>query len=183
MKIILASASPRRQELLKTAGFSFEVIPANIDETPDPSHTPAQLVCSLAEQKCEAVYYTRPKEIVIGADTIVAIDGLILGKPSDEAEAFVMLKRLQGRSHTVYTGVCIKSLQKKLSFVESTEVYMRTLSDEEICEYIATGDPMDKAGSYGIQARGAALIERVEGDYFAVVGLPLCRLSLVLKEF
>jgi len=183
MKLILASASPRRQELLKTAGFNFEVVPANIDETPDPSHTPEELVRNLAEQKCQAVYDALQREIVIGADTTVAIDGLILGKPSDEAEAFTMLKRLQGRPHIVYTGVCIKNLQKSLSFVENTKVYMRALSDEEIYEYIATGEPMDKAGAYGIQERGATLIEWVEGDYFTVVGLPLCRLSLALKEF
>ena len=183
MKIILASASPRRQELLKLAGFSFEVIPANIDETPDPSYAPKQLVCTLAEQKCEFIHNTMPNEIVLGADTIVVIDGLILGKPSDEAEAFGMLKRLQGRQHTVYTGVNIRSLQKSVSFVESTKVYMRSLSDKEIYEYIATKEPMDKAGSYGIQERGATLIERIEGDYFTVVGLPLCRLSLALKEF
>jgi len=183
MKLILASASPRRQELLKTAGFNFEVIPANIDETPNPSHTPEQLVRSLAEQKCEAIHNTMPKEIVIGADTVVVIDGLILGKPSNKAEAFDMLKRLQGHPHIVYTGVSIRSPQKYVSFVESTKVYMRALSDEEIHEYIATGEPMDKAGSYGIQERGATLIERVEGDYFTVVGLPLCRLSLALKEF
>jgi len=183
MKLILASASPRRQQLLKTAGFSFEVIPANIDETPNPSHTPEQLVHTLAEQKCMAVYNKMPNTIVIGADTIVVIDGIILGKPSNEAEVFAMLKRLQGRPHIVYTGVCICGTQKSVTFSESTKVYMRSLSDEEIYEYIATGEPMDKAGSYGIQERGATLIERVEGDYFTVVGLPLCRLSQELKEF
>jgi len=183
MKIILASASPRRQVLLANAGFDFETIPADIDETPDPSLNPEQLVASLAEQKCQAVFNIMPDGLVIGADTVVAIDGLILGKPSSKAEAFEMLKRLQGRQHTVYTGVNIKNANKSYTFVESTKVYMRSLNDDEINNYIATGEPMDKAGSYGIQERGATLIEKIEGDYFTVVGLPLCRLSLVLKGF
>jgi len=179
MRIILASGSPRRRELLAMAGFSFEVINADVDETADPSLTPAELVAHLSEKKAAAI---SEDAVVIGADTVVAIDGLILGKPKNDDDAFAMLKRLQGRAHTVYTGVTVTSSLFKQGFVESTKVFMRSLSDEEIREYIATGEPRDKAGSYGIQERGAVLIERVEGDYFTVVGLPLCRLALVLRD-
>jgi len=194
MNIILASGSPRRRELLDMAGFSFEIIPADVDETADPALSPDQLVAHLSEKKA---FHTRDMlkrqkaqnkhdaAVVIGADTVVAIDDLILGKPKDEDDAFDMLSRLQGRAHTVFTGVTVTACKadKTLTFVESTKVFMRTLTESEIRAYMATGEPFDKAGAYGIQEKGAVLIERVEGDYFTVVGLPLCRLSLILNEF
>ncbi|MCL2398413.1 MAG: Maf family protein [Defluviitaleaceae bacterium] len=187
MKIILASGSPRRRELLDMAGFSFEVIPANVDETADPALSPDQLVTALSEKKAYHIQESLKEDaIIIGADTIVAIDGLILGKPDNKDDAFDMLMRLQGRPHTVFTGVTVLCLNnqklKQKTFVESTKVFMRSLSQEEINDYIATGEPFDKAGAYGIQEKGALLIERVEGDYFTVVGLPLCRLGMVLKS-
>jgi len=187
MKIILASGSPRRRELLAMAGFSFDVIPADVDETADPALSPGQLVAHLAEKKALHIRDMNQGQdaVVIGADTVVAIDGLILGKPKDEADAFDMLSRLQGRPHTVFTGVTAASCKtdKIQTFVESTKVFMRALADDEIRAYMATGEPFDKAGAYGIQEKGAVLIARVEGDYFTVVGLPLCRLNLTLREF
>lgn len=179
MKIILASGSPRRRELLTLIGYEFEVIPADVDETADPRLTPGELVAALSEKKALAI--RDDTALVIGADTVVAIDGLILGKPQDDRDAFDMLSRLQGRDHVVYTGVTVVSPGFCETFVERTKVFMRSLSDPEIWEYIATGEPRDKAGAYGIQERGAVLIERVEGDYFTVVGLPLCRLDMVVK--
>ena len=184
MKIILASGSPRRRELLAMAGYTFEVIPADVDETADPALSPAELVAMLAEKKASAITIdnSASNAIIIGSDTVVAIDNLILGKPKDDADAFAMLSRLQGRAHTVYTGVTVITPAGRRTFVESTKVFMRALTDEEINDYIQTGEPRDKAGAYGIQERGAVLIERVEGDYFTVVGLPLCRLSVTIKE-
>jgi len=187
MKIILASGSPRRRELLDMVGISFEVIPADVDETADPALLPDQLVAHLAEKKALHVSHMIKDQqaVVIGADTIVAIDGFILGKPKDEADAFDMLSRLQGRPHQVFTGVTVASCDGKRceTFVESTKVFMRKLTEAEIRAYMDTGEPFDKAGAYGIQEKGAVLIERVEGDYFTVVGLPLCRLNLTLREF
>ena len=185
MKMILASGSPRRRELLAMAGFDFEVIPADVDETADPALAPGELVAVLSEKKAAHVAsIINEAAVIVGADTVVAIDGLILGKPKDETDAFNMLSRLQGRWHVVYTGVTVifpSSPSSSKTFVENTRVFMRILSDEEIRSYIATGEPMDKAGAYGIQERGAVLIERIEGDYFTVVGLPLCRLYWTLK--
>lgn len=193
MKLILASASPRRRELLSMAGFDFEVVPADVDEEADPALSPDQLVAFLSEKKALHIFnsFVGQDAIIVGADTVVAIDGLILGKPSNSAAAFDMLSRLQGRQHKVFTGVSLisckertaKGTAKTKTFVESTKVFMRSLSSNEIQDYIATGEPLDKAGSYGIQERGALLIERLEGDYFTVVGLPLCRFNLALQEF
>jgi len=187
MKTILASNSPRRRELLASIAVcqNFEVIPANVDETADPALSPEQLVHHLAEKKALHIWETlaHPADtVIIGADTIVAIDGLILGKPKDADDAFDMLLRLSGRVHTVFTGVSLISAGKRKTFTESTKVFFRNMQTEEIREYIATGEPFDKAGSYGIQGRGAVFIERVEGDYFTIVGLPLCRLNLALRE-
>ncbi|MCL2421100.1 MAG: Maf family protein [Defluviitaleaceae bacterium] len=186
-KIILASGSPRRRELLAMVGFDFEVMPADVDETVDPGIPPNKLVVNLAIKKALHVRNKLKGDnaVVIGADTVVAIDDLILGKPKDEADAFDMLSRLQGRAHTVYTGVAVASCveDKMTTFVESTEVFMRPLGEKEIRWYMSTGEPFDKAGAYGIQEKGAVLIERVEGDYFTVVGLPLCRLNLTLGDF
>lgn len=181
-KIILASGSPRRRQLLDMAGFDFEVIPANVDESADPLLGPEELVAALSEKKALALDIKNA--VIIGADTVVAIDGLILGKPKDEEDAYNMLSRLQGRMHVVYTGVTVVAAAKSSTdiktFVESTKVFMRPLTEGEIHAYISTGEPLDKAGAYGIQERGAVLIERIEGDYFTVVGLPLCRLNKLL---
>jgi len=181
MKIILASGSPRRRELLATAGFDFEVVPADVDETNERAADSHQLVAALSEKKAKHVWERLRDYIIVGADTVVDIDGLILGKPVNEDDAFDMLSRLQGREHMVFTGVTVISPKGQKTFVENTKVFMRSLSEQEIRGYMATGEPFDKAGAYGIQGCGAVLIERVEGDYFTVVGLPLCRLNLVLK--
>ena len=187
MKIILASGSPRRRDLLAMAGFNFEVIPADVDETAEPGMPPDKLVAALSQKKARAI--DKNDAVIIGADTVVAIEKLILGKPLGEEDAFKMLSRLQGKIHTVFTGVTVifppssSEPQKSETFVESAKVFMRSLTDKQIKDYIATGEPLDKAGAYGIQERGAVLIERVEGDYFTVVGLPLCRLNMVLEKY
>ena len=187
MKIILASGSPRRKELMERAGFEFEIIPAGCEENAGPG--PArEVVESLGLQKAE---WVADKEkgnfegdtIVIGADTVVSLDDVILGKPKNEADAFSMLKNLSGREHEVYTGVAIVSVngQIKESFVVCTKVMFRSLTDNEINEYIATGEPLDKAGAYGIQGKGGAFVEKISGDYDNVVGLPITELVNRLK--
>ncbi|MCL1998303.1 MAG: Maf family protein [Turicibacter sp.] len=181
--IVLASASPRRIALFKMAGFEFTVLPADIDE--DINETdPVKMVAELSAKKAKAVQErVLPSMMIIGADTTVYIDGKILGKPASEQDAFGMLKLLQGRSHTVYTGVTVLKAAHEETFVESTAVTMSPLSDEEIWAYIATGEPMDKAGAYAIQDKGALLIEKIDGDFYNVVGLPLCRLNRKIKNF
>ena len=183
MKIILASASPRRQELLKYITPEFEVMPADVDETlPDgvPAEESAEF---LAVRKAVHIAQLCPDSIVIGSDTVVIIDDEILGKPADEADAECMLKKLSGRVHKVITGVCIACGNRTFSFSEATDVKFYKLSDEEIREYIATGDPMDKAGAYGIQSEGCVLVEKIDGDFFAVMGLPVARLKRAFKMF
>lgn len=191
--IILASASPRRSELLKRTGIDPEVIPSDIDEDlmiPDP----AELVAELSERKCTDVALRLlasgrelpDKTAVIGADTVVAAGGKILGKPADETEAFQMLKDLSGKVHEVLTGVFLifiegKKIVRTESFVETTRVRVSGLSDEEILDYIATGEPMDKAGAYGIQGYFSRYVEGIEGDYSNVVGLPVCRVYHAIR--
>ena len=181
MKIILASASPRRHDLMRQAGFEFETLVSNIDENISESD-PAELVKKLAQAKAAAAADTLDAEngdaIVIGADTIVYIDGEILGKPTDTAHAFKTLKKLSGRAHTVYTGLALLNTASGECevTVDTTDVYMRELSDTEINAYIDTGEPMDKAGAYGVQDRAGMFVRRIEGDFFTVVGLPLYRL-------
>lgn len=182
MKLILASASPRRREILKNAGYEFEVITADADETLPPDIAPEKAVKYLAELKNSAVAQNNDG-IIISADTVVAVEGKILGKPSDEKDAENMLKMLSGRTHSVFTGVCISLGNKKTVFCEKTDVTFFDLSEKEILDYIKTGEPMDKAGAYGIQGRGALLVEKINGDYFNVVGLPIARLSRALKDF
>ncbi len=181
--MILASASPRRKELLKYAVPEFEVIPADVDETV-PGHIPVKKSAEyLAVKKAEHIAELYPDSLVIGCDTVVIIDGEILGKPADETDAERMLKMLSGKTHSVVTGVCIISEDKRKSFSEETLVRFYPLTDEEIRGYIATGDPMDKAGAYGIQGEGCVLIEGISGDFFTVVGLPAARLKRELAEF
>lgn len=182
MKIILASASPRRRELLKYAVPEFDVVPADIDETL-PGDTPAEKSAEyLAVKKARHIAELYPDSLVIGSDTVVISEGEILGKPRDEADAARMLKKLSGKTHSVITGVCAVCGTKCESFSQETRVKFYPLSDDEIAAYIATGDPMDKAGAYGIQSGGCILAESIEGDFFNVVGLPVAGLKRLLDE-
>lgn len=181
-KIILASASPRRRELLAQAGFEFEVVSSDVDEVVDPSLTPDKLVMSLARQKAQAVAQNRTDCVVIGSDTVVVLDGKVLGKPRDEADAVRMLESLSGRKHEVYTGVCISFAGETHCFFERTSVNFCELDGEQIKAYVATGEPMDKAGAYGIQGKGCVLVEGIEGDYFNVVGFPVSRFCREYKK-
>lgn len=183
MAMILASQSPRRRELLGQIGFSFTVRPAKGEELAHPELTPAQLVEELARQKAlEVSAEAASDDVVVAADTVVAIDGKVLGKPHDKVHAAQMLSALSGREHTVYTGVAVKRGETLLVEHEATQVRFRPLTEREIDLYIQTGEPMDKAGSYGIQGYGALLVEGIRGDYFNVVGLPICRLGRMLAQ-
>ena len=184
-RIVLASSSPRRRELLTLIGIPHTVSPADIDETILPGETPAPHAERLARGKAALVAERMASDgeaVVIGADTIVVVDGDILGKPRDESSAAVMLRRLAARSHTVFTAVAVARGKRLVSGVESVDVTFRALTDEEITRYIATREPMDKAGAYGIQGYGATIVERIMGDYFAVMGLALGRLVRLLGE-
>jgi septum formation protein len=194
IKIILASKSPRRQELLASLGLEFDVIASKLPEVVTET-APEKVVEELSRQKAEDVYgiiksKTKEPLLVIGADTVVSVDGEILGKPKDEEDAFRMLKLLQGRTHQVYTGVTLVYDTQydenydiaKLTFNMCTDVTFYPVSDCEIREYISTGDPMDKAGAYGIQSGGARFVKEIRGDYNNVVGLPVSRLYQELKR-
>ena len=181
-RVVLGSSSPRRRELLALIGIPHEVIPADIDETEHPGEAPAAYVERLAREKAAAVARMAPGALVIGADTTVVIDGTILGKPSDEGHAARMLTRLSGRSHTVYTAVAVNRDGQVESEIEVVSVSMRPLSDDDVTAYIATREPMDKAGAYGIQGFGATIVERIDGDYFAVMGLSLVRLVRLMRR-
>ena len=172
-RLVLASASPRRQELLRNAGISFEVQATNIPEIPQDGEAPQVCAERLAHAKAEAVARERPDDFVLGADTIVLVDDQILGKPRDEADAARMLGLLSGRTHRVITGVCLIGPQFKVVRSETTSVTMNPLTDEDIRSYVATGEPMDKAGAYAIQGMASRWIPRIDGDYFNVVGLPV----------
>ncbi|HET7372524.1 MAG TPA: Maf family protein [Gemmatimonadaceae bacterium] len=173
-RVILASASPRRRELLRLIGIEHEVRPADIDERYLPDESPAAHAERLAREKASAI--DEDGAVTIGSDTIVVVDGDVLGKPRDRAHAHEMLKRLSGRSHVVMTGVAVRWQGRVASGLEQVGVTFRALGDDEIERYIDTGEPMDKAGAYGIQGFGATIVERVDGDYFAVMGLALNRL-------
>lgn len=183
MKVILASASPRRRELLAYIFDEFECIPADIDETV-PKGIPAERTAEyLAVEKASFIAKTHPNDLVIGCDTIVVCDGRVYGKPADKNEAELMLKTLSGRKHTVITGVCLLLDGRKESFSESTEVEFYPLSEKEITDYINTGKPMDKAGAYGIQDKELLPVRSITGDYFNVVGLPAARLKREAESF
>ena len=183
MKIILASGSPRRRELLKSPGLEFEVYKPDVDESIIDGESPSELCERLSRLKAQAGAEKFPDALVIAADTIVVIDDLILGKPKDRDDAFNMLKRLQGKWHEVITGITICMKGNILSHDEHTRVKFRELSDSEIHAYVSTGECDDKAGAYAVQGYGSLLVERIEGDYVNVVGLPLCRLGKMLREF
>ncbi|MDN5331655.1 MAG: nucleoside triphosphate pyrophosphatase [Tepidanaerobacteraceae bacterium] len=184
-RLILASASPRRRDLLKQVGLDFEIIPSLVDETVPPGVTPDIAAVRLAEKKAIDVAHRSKDGIVIAADTIVALDDSILGKPKDEEEARKMLESLSGRWHRVFTGIAVVdcSSLEKVTDCEQSRVKFKKLSSSEIENYIKTGEPMDKAGAYGIQGKGALLVEKIEGCYYNIVGLPLFRLSLALSHF
>ena len=182
MRIILASASPRRRELLELLRVQrLEIIPARSEEEPHPELSPAELVRELSRAKAAEVAEGNADAIVIGADTVVSVDGAVLGKPVDEDDAKRMLTLLSARSHEVFTGVTVMKNGAAQSFVERTVVNFREISADEMNAYVATGEPMDKAGAYGIQGLGSLFVEGIEGDFFNVMGLPLCRLGLILK--
>lgn len=182
MAIILASQSPRRKELLGQMGLSFSVCVADIDESMDASIPVAEAVGDLSCRKAMAVACGQA-DVVIAADTVVVIDGCVLGKPHSEEEAKEMLRRLSGRTHEVMTGVTVRDESHRETFTEITKVTFRNLSDAEISAYVATKDPMDKAGSYGVQGQAGMFVSALEGDYFNVMGLPICSLSRVLRRF
>ncbi len=182
-KVILASSSPRRRDLLDLIGVSHEVRPSDIDESMQPGETAHDYAERLAREKAEAVAASGDGgEVVIGADTVVVIDGRVLGKPVNEQQAAAMLESLGGRTHTVITAVAVVADSMTTSGVEEVTVTFRQLTAAEITSYIVTGEPMDKAGAYGIQGFGATIVERIEGDYFAVMGLPIVRLVRLLAQ-
>ena len=184
MALILASASPRRQALLRTLGLTFTVKTADIDETMDPNRGAEAEVARICRAKAEAVLpFAAEDDVVIAADTIVCVDDRILGKPHTEAEAAEMLRLLSGREHQVRTGVTVCTHDRAVTEVDVTGVRFRPLAEAEIAAYIRTGEPMDKAGAYGIQGLASIFVESLRGDYFNVMGLPLCRLSQILQQF
>ncbi|MCQ2487866.1 MAG: Maf family protein [Clostridia bacterium] len=188
MELVLASKSPRRIEILRNVGYDFKVTPADFDEgTVDLTVDPVLGVKQLAKGKASAVFNTLPETskistVVLGADTIVVCDGEVMLKPKDELDAHRMLKRLSGDTHQVYTAVSLITANETKTFVEKTDVYFYDLSDEEIDAYIKTGEPMDKAGAYGIQGKGCFLVKKIDGDYFNVVGLPISSVMRQLKN-
>jgi septum formation protein len=191
--LVLASASPRRQELLRAAGISFVVQPADVDETTLPNESPSECAERLAQQKALRVWNERPHDLVLGADTVVVVDRAILGKPTDAGDAARMLRLLRGRDHQVITGVCLvwpnmrsailRNEKRELKTAsETTLVTMGEISDQEISDYVATGEPMDKAGAYAIQGIASRWIPRIEGDYSNVVGLPVALVYRMLRS-
>ena len=181
--LILASQSPRRRELLSMLGLEFEIITADIDETMDPNLSVEDAVAEVCRKKAQAVGASHPGRLIVAADTIVVVDEQKLGKPHSEAEAKQMLRSLSGRSHTVMTGFCLWQDGHFETHVEHTHLRFRTLSDREIDAYVATGSPMDKAGAYCIQDQAAIFVEALEGDYYNVMGLPLCSLTKCLRKW
>jgi len=182
MSLILASQSPRRRELLGLTGLDFTIRVADIDETMDLSKAPYDEVARVSRLKALAVA-RKPEDVVVAADTIVVCDHQVLGKPRNEADAFRMLRLLSGRDHQVMTGMTVLRGDEVITCTEVTDIHFRDLSDGEIRAYIATGDPMDKAGSYGVQGGAALFVTRLEGDFYNVMGLPVCRLALILRQF
>lgn len=184
MDIVLASQSPRRRELLTQMGLSYRVHAVDIDEHMDRDLAPGPLVEAISREKAKACAALEgPGPLIIAADTVVAMDHAVLGKPHSREEAIQMLRLLSGHSHQVYTGFTVRRGERSVTQSECTRVTFRPLSGEEIEAYVATGEPMDKAGAYGIQGLGSLLITGIQGDYFNVMGLPVCALGQVCKEF
>ncbi|MED1783674.1 Maf family protein [Brevibacillus fortis] len=183
--LILASSSPRRRELLQTLGLSFTIITSDVDETTAEHLSAREVVEELSLRKAKEVASRLTEGVVLGSDTVVVLDGQILGKPVDEMDAYRMLSMLQGQEHTVYSGVALIDVETGRAEVSHslTHVRIRALTEQEIKSYIATGEPMDKAGSYAIQGIGATIVEGITGDYFTVVGLPLGLTSTLLTRF
>ncbi len=181
-QVVLASQSPRRRELLSLIGVPHDVFPADVDESVLNGEAPAPHCERLARAKADVIAINHPHAVVIGSDTIVVVDGDILGKPRDDADAVAMLQRLRGRTHTVFTSIAVRYKGTTLSGVEQVAVTFRALHDARIAAYVATGEPRDKAGAYGIQGYGATNIERIDGDYFAVMGLPLGRMIGLIAD-
>jgi septum formation protein len=189
MKLVLASASPRRRELIERLGLAFEVLPADVDESMRRGEAPEALARRLAEDKASAIAHVRPDALVVGSDTIVVVDGDVLGKPVDDDEAVRMLLRLQGREHRVETGIAVvappaagQKAARVASSVVGVDVRFRAFDEALARAYVATREPLDKAGAYGIQGFGSALVERIDGDYFAVMGLPVVRMLAHMRE-
>lgn len=184
-RLILASGSPRRRELLDKFGIDYEILPAQGEESAPPELTPGERVKALAAQKAEETAHrvNDPTAVILAADTLVELDGEVLGKPGAGERARAMLRALSGREHRVWSGVCIREGERILAESECTAVRFRTLSDAEIEAYIATGEPLDKAGAYGYQGLASLFVERIEGDFFNVMGLPVCRMGQMLREF
>ena len=183
MRLVLASRSPRRADLLTSAGYDFAVAPADIDERLLDGETPAAHVRRLAREKAALVARDHPESIVLGADTVVVIDGVVLGKPADDADAAGMLRRLSGRTHDVLTGVALHAKNAQCCDVESTRVTFRELTAGDITWYVGSGEPDGKAGAYAIQGRAARFITRIEGSYANVVGLPVALVDRLLRAF
>lgn len=181
MEVILASQSPRRKELLGLFHIPFSIRVSDADETMNPDAPAAEQVALVSQRKAEAIS-RNPEDVVIAADTIVVCDGQILGKPKDTADASRMLHLLSGRDHQVMTGMTVLRGNQRISCTEITDIHFRQLSDREIDAYIRSGEPMDKAGSYGIQGGAALFADRMVGDYYNVMGLPVCRLGQLLRE-
>lgn len=181
-RLILASASPRRRELLTQAGLQFEVVPAHIDETRQEHEGPAAYVRRLAQEKARAVHALHPEALVLGADTTVEVGGRALEKPLDRADAEGMLRELSGRSHQVHTGLVLLSSEASRTHLETTSVTFSAIDEAELAQYLDSSEPYDKAGAYGIQGYAARWIPRIEGDYFNVMGLPLAATMRLLRE-
>jgi len=183
MSVILASGSPRRKELLEMLGFEdLKIMPAKGEETAPEGLEPGELVMALAAQKGREVReLCKPEDVIIAADTIVWHEGGVYGKPRDEEQAKAMLRSLSGRAHQVYTGVCVIRGEEEILRYNMSEVHFRSMSEDEIAAYVATREPMDKAGAYGAQGKGAIFVERIVGDFFNVMGLPLCTLGEMLN--
>ena len=181
--LVLASQSPRRAQLLGMLGLAFEVVPADIDESVRPDESATAYVERLAREKAGTVAAARPDALIVGSDTVVVLDGEILGKPVDEDDAVRMLLRLSGREHRVETGIAVRAPDGRLvSDVERVRVHFRAVDERDAREYVRTGEPMDKAGAYGIQGYGATIVETIDGDFFAVMGLPVARMIALFRR-
>ena len=181
-KLILASASPRRREILAMAGYRFDILSPDVDENIS-ELPPAELVQELSRRKAAAAAaLTDPANVVLAADTVVSLDGEILGKPADSTDAAEMLTRLSGRTHTVYTGITLRDCKTSVTQMVAAQVTMRNIAKEEIDAYVATGSPLDKAGAYGIQEVAGMFVREIQGDFYCIMGLPICPVSVILRD-